>query len=148
MLQSESIPMKGRMIHHLDPTLLPESQIYDPRNGNVGYSLSRPILNQRLVEALPEEIKIRFKTKLSKIDFKVMKAWGMSSEGDKSYSLGDDKGKSKDIENIQDDEKATEFDLIIGSDGSWSKVRQDMMRIERYVPLPKHFAFFFLADPM
>jgi 2-polyprenyl-6-methoxyphenol hydroxylase-like FAD-dependent oxidoreductase len=29
-----------------------------------------------------------------------------------------------------------EFDLVIGCDGSWSKVRQEMMKVERYVATP------------
>jgi kynurenine 3-monooxygenase len=139
MLQRESIPMKGRMIHHVSPDQPPSSQIYDPRGGQVGYSLSRPILNQRLVEALPSDVKIRFKTKLSRIDLKKRLAWGIGAEGGKAYKLGDEAGGStgdksdgrKEV--AEEDSKGTGFDLVVGADGSWSKTRSEMMRVERYV---------------
>lgn len=131
--------MKGRMIHHVSPNVPPESQIYDPRNHQVGYSLSRPILNQRLVEALPAGVSIRFRTKLSRIDFKKRQAWGKEAEGGKAYTLGDEAGGSRGDksdgrkETAGEDEKGTGFDLVIGADGSWSKTRSEMMRVERSV---------------
>lgn len=139
MLQNESIPMKGRMIHHVSPTMPPSSQIYDPRTHQVGYSLSRPILNQRLVEALPSDVKIRFKTKLSRVDFRKRRAWGIGAEGGKAYKLGDEAGGASGDksdgkkEEAEEDHEGTGFDLIIGADGSWSKTRSEMMRVERYV---------------
>ena len=41
------------------------------------------------------------------------------------------KGKAKN--NWTEDEEGTAFDLVVGCDGSWSKVRSEMMRVERYV---------------
>lgn len=135
MFLEESIPMKGRMIHHPDTSIPPESQLYDAKTGQVGHSLGRPILNQRLLEALPPQVAIRFKTKLSRLDLSRRVAWGVASEGGKSYSLGDDKGKQATsgagAGASEEDKEGTKFDLVIGADGSWSKVRQEMMRIER-----------------
>lgn len=134
------------MIHHVSPNQAPSSQIYDPRGGQVGYSLSRPILNQKLVEALPEDVKIRFKTKLSRIDFKKRRAWGIGAEGGKAYKLGDEAGGSagdgsdgkKTV--AEEDKEGTGFDLVVGADGSWSKTRSEIMRVERYVQLsPQSF---------
>ncbi|ORY32327.1 kynurenine 3-monooxygenase [Naematelia encephala] len=134
----DAIPMKGRMIHHVDGKQ--ESQIYDPIHSQCINSISRPILNQRLLEALPDEIKIRFNTKLSRIDFRSNTAWGIGpdakevlpgQEHDDGKIGGqggtDSKGKSK----MKEDSEGTGFDLIIGCDGSWSKVRTEMMRVER-----------------
>lgn len=130
MFLAESIPMKGRMIHHPDPSTPPESQLYDPKTGQAGHSLGRPILNQRLVEALPDAVAMRFRTKLSRVDFHKRLAWGVRAEGGKTYQLGDDKGKAP-ASVAEEDAEPTAFDLIVGSDGSWSRVRQEMMRIER-----------------
>lgn len=107
-------------------------------------SISRPILNQRLLEALPSGIKIRFQTKVSRIDFKTRKAWAKSAvkkavvpgqEHDDAQigsSSGQDKNRNKGKgEGGEEDKEGTGFDLCIGCDGSWSKVRSEMMRIER-----------------
>lgn len=153
----EAIPMKGRMIHH--PTSSngdrEESQLYDPKRGQCINSISRPILNQRLLESLPREIDIRFETKLAKVDFEARTAWGGSSaKGKQRPGQEDDDGaiasSSKDSKEdttakkrrieVEVDEEGTKFDLIIGCDGSWSKVRTEMMRIERS-------AFYSATDP-
>ena len=133
MFLEESIPLKGRMIHHPNTSIPPESQLDDPKTGQVGHSLGRPILNQRLVEALPSDVTIRFQTKLSRVDFRKRVAWGIQAEGGKTYTLGDDKGDSqgKGKAAATEDAEGTGFDLIVGADGSWSKVRQEMMRVER-----------------
>lgn len=153
--------MKGRMIHHTDGKQ--ESQIYDPINGQVSSahitsqcktddiqcinSISRPILNQRLVESLPSEIATRFNIKLSRIDFKSRLAYGLSRSGrpasvpgqeeSQTQGTGGDlektghgiKGKAK--SEWAEDENGTPFDLVVGCDGSWSKVRSELMRVER-----------------
>lgn len=128
MFLQESIPLKGRMIHHPTSSIAPESQLYDPKTGQVGHSLGRPILNQRLLEALPRDVSIRFHTKLSRVDFRKRVAWGVAAEGGKAYTLGDDKGGSA---QGGEDADGTAFDMVVGADGSWSKVRQEMMRVER-----------------
>ena len=107
-------------------------------------------MNQRLVESLPSEIATRFNIKLSRIDFKSRRAYASSppssvsqsvpgQEASQSQGTGGDlektghgsKGKAKSSWN--EDEEGTAFDLVIGCDGSWSKVRSEMMRVERYV---------------
>jgi kynurenine 3-monooxygenase len=110
-------------------------------------SISRPILNQRLVESLPSDITTRFNVKLSRIDFKSRKAYALSlppsksvpgQEESQTQGTGGDlektghgsKGKAK--SSWTEDEGGTGFDLVIGCDGSWSKVRSEMMRVERY----------------
>jgi len=113
--------MKGRMIHHASGQ--EESQLYDPIRGQCINSISRPVLNQRLLEALPEGIDVRFETKVSRIDFRSRTAWGAGT------------GKRGQVQPGQENEGAegTRFDLVIGCDGSWSKVRSEMMRVERCV---------------
>lgn len=140
--------MKGRMIHHpTDHGDREESQVYDNKRGQCINSISRPILNQRLLESLPEGIDIRFETKLAKVDFESKTAWGSStSKGKKRPGQEDDDGaiasSSKDAKNqsaqgekgksgTEVDKEGTKFDLIVGCDGSWSKVRTEMMRVER-----------------
>ncbi|KAK6905528.1 kynurenine 3-monooxygenase [Kwoniella mangroviensis CBS 8507] len=136
--QNEAIPMKGRMIHHVDGKQ--ESQIYDPINGQCINSIGRPLLNQRLLESLPSQIKIRFQTKLSRVDLNNRIAFGSGAEKDKKDVVtgeehddgriaggNSEKGKTK----SKEDEHGTKFDLIIGCDGSWSKVRTSMMRMDR-----------------
>ncbi|WVQ62370.1 kynurenine 3-monooxygenase [Kwoniella botswanensis] len=136
--QNEAIPMKGRMIHHVDGKQ--ESQTYDPINGQCINSIGRPLLNQRLVESLPAQIKIRFQTKLSQVDLNNRIAFGSGAEKEKKDVVtgeehddgriaggNSEKGKTK----SKEDERGTKFDLIVGCDGSWSKVRTSMMRMDR-----------------
>ena len=104
------------------------------------------MLNQRLVEALPNEIKTRFNTRLSHIDFGERIAFGMErkpkqsampgTEHDDGRIGGGAKGEGKHKEQAMEDEEGTFFDLVIGCDGSWSKVRSEMMRVERYESFP------------
>ena len=124
---NQAIPMKGRMIHHDDERQ--ESQIYDPKQGQCINSISRPILNQRLLEALPDSIKTRFNTKLARVDFKKRVAWGQSTAQD--VRPGQEAGLQADTKAETQDSDGTPFDLIIGCDGSWSKVRSELMRVER-----------------
>ncbi|KAK8865840.1 kynurenine 3-monooxygenase [Kwoniella newhampshirensis] len=141
--QAEAIPMKGRMIHHVDGKQ--ESQLYDPIHGQCINSISRPILNQRLVESLPTDIKLRFNAKLSNVDFAKRTAYG-SSPADKKHKkkavpgeehddgaigAGGKEGKAEDKGGDKEDKEGTAFDLVIGCDGSWSKVRTSMMRMDR-----------------
>ena len=108
-------------------------------------SISRPVLNQRLLEALPEGITIRFLTKLSHIDFGHRVAYGVRKNEVKTEFPGrehDDgrvgggvreegKRRGKEKDETLEDEEGTAFDLVIGCDGSWSKVRSEMMRVVR-----------------
>ena len=134
----EAIPMKGRMIH--PTTGAPQSQIYDPIRGQCINSISRPILNQRLLESLPEEIDTVFDVKLSKIDWKTRTAYGLVRRQKPKQKLPgqeDDDGKvgggsrGEGSRDAGRDEIETRFDLIVGCDGSWSKVRSEMMRADR-----------------
>jgi hypothetical protein len=105
-------------------------------------SISRPILNQRLLESLPSDITIRFNTKLSRLDLDSRTAWASSpekskpmpgQEDDDGEIGGETKRKDKGKRKVVEDEKGTRFDLVVGCDGSWSKVRSEMMRVERLV---------------
>ncbi len=141
------------MIHHPDGKQ--ESQLYDPAGGQCINSVSRPLLNLHLVQSLPEEIPIRFDTKLARVDFKTNTAYPITSGKGKSKSpsgsgdaenlkpgeegsqaiAADPSQKAKVAESTRgptgEDEDGTQFDVIIGCDGSWSKVRNEMMRVER-----------------
>lgn len=138
--------MKGRMIHHPASSSgkskieREESQLYDKKRGQCINSISRPVLNQRLLEALPEGIDIRFETKLDRIDFQKRLAWGKtSSKGGRGRKPGQEddddaiasSSRTRSEKDGGVDEEGTTFDLVIGADGSWSKVRSEMMRVER-----------------
>ncbi|WVQ85327.1 kynurenine 3-monooxygenase [Cryptococcus sp. DSM 104549] len=124
----EAIPMKGRMIHHADERQ--ESQLYDTIHGQCINSISRPILNQRLVEALPSDITTRFHTKLSHVDFSTRRAYASVRQERNAAIPGEEAGEQGKPK-AKEDKEGTAFDLIIGCDGSWSKVRAAMMRADR-----------------
>lgn len=142
---AEAVPMRARMIHHVDGRQ--EAQVYDPAQGQCINSISRPLLNQRLVERLPAGVRTRFHTKLSRLDLRARRAWGKNAGprvqpgqehddgkvGGRQGGQGVDAGKSE--ENGREDKEPTAFDLIIGCDGSWSRVRTEMMRLDRCVSL-------------
>ena len=132
--------MKGRMIH--PTTGAPQSQLYDPLRGRYINSISRPILNQRLLESLPEEISTVFNVKLGTIDWKTRTAHGTvkskkvrpGQEHDDGKVGGGSRGEgTKSGGGAEGEDIDTQFDLIVGCDGSWSKVRSEMMRVDRYV---------------
>ncbi|ORX35971.1 hypothetical protein BD324DRAFT_629714 [Kockovaella imperatae] len=135
-----SIPMKGRMIHH--GIGKEESQLYDPIRNQSIRSCSRPLLNQKLVEALPSDIQLHFNTKVLRIDFEAKVAYGSSRRasgtvpgdehvpGPSSASAGPSRPPSRNSRRTGG-ELVTPFDLVIGCDGCWSKVRSEMMRAER-----------------
>ena len=95
-------------------------------------SCSRPLMNQRLVEALPLDIKTRFDTKLTRIDLRSKVAYGLTQKPTNTMP-GDEAGPSRSRDQAQPQGKEVEvpFDLIIGCDGAWSKVRTEMMRAQR-----------------
>lgn len=121
-----------------------ESQLYDPATNQCINSLPRPLLNLRLIQALPtdsDRMTIKFDTKLQKIDWDNNRAYGRQrvaparregngkpgEEREQSYREGE-KGRG-----AKEEEITADFDLVVGCDGSWSKVRQEMMKVERYV---------------
>ncbi|PCH38088.1 FAD/NAD(P)-binding domain-containing protein [Wolfiporia cocos MD-104 SS10] len=104
------IPMHGRMIHHVEGRQ--ESQPYD-RDGQCINSIGRSFLNEDLLtEALRiPNIRVFFRHKVSSIDFdgRIMSIHDLDAE--------------KDIEVL--------FDFCVGSDGSYSIVRRQLMRVVR-----------------
>ncbi|KAK0228450.1 FAD/NAD-binding domain-containing protein [Armillaria fumosa] len=104
------VPMRGRMIHHLDGKL--DSQLYD-RDGQCINSVDRSLLNEALLEeviGLPN-VKVFFQHKLEHVDFEK-----------KTMTL-------KDLSTGQD--VSADFDFCIGADGAFSTVRRQMMRVVR-----------------
>ncbi|KAJ9110477.1 hypothetical protein QFC19_001603 [Naganishia cerealis] len=135
-LLSQAIPMKGRMIHHNDGRQ--ESQLYDPSTHQCINSLPRPLLNLRLIQALPtdsDRMTMRFETKLARIDWERNVAHGRQqrkSVKEEQGKPGEEREQSwRQGENKEGEAVQVDFDLVIGCDGSWSKVRQEMMKVER-----------------
>ena len=91
---------------------------------------------------MPAEIGLHFSTKLSHIDWTTRTAHAKPSKSDKnageSVQPNEDERDDDKVHNPSVAGKTYDFDLIIGCDGSWSKVRQEMMRVER-VDLKQHF---------
>ena len=98
-------------------------------------SLPRPLLNLRLIQALPPSITLHFSTKLSHISWSDSTAYAKPSDSDKnageSVQPNEDERDDNNTRNKEAQGKKCRFDLIVGCDGSWSKVRQEMMRVER-----------------
>ncbi|KAI0035696.1 FAD/NAD-P-binding domain-containing protein [Vararia minispora EC-137] len=104
------IPMRGRMIHDMQGK--ETSQLYD-RDGQCINSIDRALLNEDLLtEALrASNVRVFFRHRVTAVDFerRVM------------------------VVNDQDENRTheVEFDLCIGTDGSYSVVRRQMMRVVR-----------------
>jgi kynurenine 3-monooxygenase len=112
-----------------------ESQLYDPSTNQCINSLPRPLLNLRLIQALPtdsDRMKLRFETKLDRIDWRRNIAYAKSKKGGKPGEERE-QGQDEPSHESKEDKVEVAFDLIVGCDGSWSKVRQEMMKVERYV---------------
>ncbi|ESK96866.1 putative kynurenine 3-monooxygenase [Moniliophthora roreri MCA 2997] len=104
------IPMRGRMIHHLDGRL--DSQLYD-RDGQCINSVDRALLNEDLLEEVSktQNVELFFRHKVRSIDF------------DQKKITVEDLSRG--------DERSFDFDLCVGADGSYSTVRRQMMRVVR-----------------
>ncbi|KAF9500956.1 FAD/NAD-binding domain-containing protein [Pleurotus eryngii] len=104
------IPMKGRMIHHINGKQ--ESQLYD-KDGQCINSIDRALLNEELLQeaANTKNIRILFNHKVQNVDFE------KKTIGCRNVRTGEDASSA--------------FDLIIGADGSYSVVRRQMMRVVR-----------------
>ncbi|KAF8855987.1 FAD/NAD(P)-binding domain-containing protein [Acephala macrosclerotiorum] len=118
---SETIPMRGRMIHGKNPsgTLYEQGQDYDI-HGRTLFAADRGGLNKILLdelESLPN-VKFFFSHKLTGADFRKHKAWFEVSEGKASA-----RGRNQEIE--------INFDLLIGADGAHSSTRYHMMKYVR-----------------
>ncbi|KAI0950543.1 hypothetical protein AcV7_010451 [Taiwanofungus camphoratus] len=104
------IPMHGRMIHDVKGNQ--ESQLYD-KDGQCINSIGRAFMNEDLLtEALAiTNIRVFFKYKVLSIDFntRVMTVRNMDTEQNAQVS----------------------FDFCVGSDGSYSVVRRQLMRVVR-----------------
>ncbi len=117
---------------HLSPSLshlIPHAQLSLPLSQSQCInSLPRPLLNQKLLQSLPTTIHLRFETKLARIDF--TKRIAYPKQARTVVKPGEE------VENSlkeTDEMKGVGFDLVVGCDGSWSKVRQEMMRVQRLV---------------
>lgn len=128
LLLEESIPMPSRLIHHLDGRT--EAQLYDPLRGQCSNSISRSVLNQRLVEALPKTIQTEFNVKLVRVDFATNTAYGVETRTGAALGTED---AVRHHDGAADEARKLEarFDVILGADGSWSAVRQQIMRASR-----------------
>ncbi|KAF8498334.1 FAD/NAD-P-binding domain-containing protein [Gautieria morchelliformis] len=106
----DAIPMKGRLLHTRGGKT--ESQLYDP-NGQCINSIDRGVLNEYLLQEtlVFPTISVFFKHKLLTADFDT-KSLSFRSE-DKNQTI------------------TAKFDLCIGTDGSYSNVRRQMMRMMR-----------------
>ncbi|KAG9229928.1 kynurenine 3-monooxygenase-like protein [Amylocarpus encephaloides] len=119
---SETIPMKGRMIHGKTASgeLYEQSQEYDV-HGKAIYAVDRGGLNKALLdelEAMPN-VKVIFNHKLTGADFKARKAW---FEIIGSTAL-QNTGRNREIE--------IDFDFMIGADGAHSAARYHLMKYSR-----------------
>lgn len=106
------LPMKGRMIHQAGQPL--ELQPYGVQDDHVIYSVSRRMLNQVLVEAadVDPQIHLYFDHKCMDIDFTT-----------KTLTLK---------QHPSGERVSRTYDVLFGTDGAFSKVRQRMMRKGRF----------------
>ncbi|KAI8826802.1 uncharacterized protein EV422DRAFT_11150 [Fimicolochytrium jonesii] len=108
------IPMRGRMIHSREGAL--QSQNYGSF-GECINSIDRNLMNEHLLSSADgfPNVKIHFNHKLDRCDFDGKKLTFMKAAADGS--------KPKEI--------TVEADLVIGADGAYSRVRNQLMRKER-----------------
>lgn len=79
-------------------------------------------------------MRLRFETKLDRIDWRRNIAYARPKKGGKP---GEElaQGTNMEEQERESDLEGVKFDLVVGCDGSWSKVRQEMMKVERYVKI-------------
>ncbi len=108
----QSIPMKGRMIHARDGELT--FQAYGKDESEYINSISRATLNKALMTYAENsgKVKISFNQKITGMDFDKRLLHVFDEESKKTY-----------------DKK---IDVVIGTDGSASAIRADMMRLDSY----------------
>lgn len=143
---SETIPMKGRMIHSVrNGKFVGESQPYDVhgrvricchRQQNVFVTdlekfiraVDRAGLNKRLLDELDSmpNVKLHFNHKLTGADFRTNKAWI-----ERKRTSSDPPSVAKDDSAGRDLEFEVPFDLMIGADGAHSAVRYHLMKFTR-----------------
>ncbi|KJA27532.1 hypothetical protein HYPSUDRAFT_131024 [Hypholoma sublateritium FD-334 SS-4] len=109
-LQS-AIPMHGRMIHKLSGEL--DSQLYDRDGQQCINSIDRSLLNEALLEEADSSPSIRvfFKNRIIGTDF--------------------DKKTMTVLDVVSNKESSINFDFCVGTDGSYSIIRRQMMRVVR-----------------
>ncbi|RDW75917.1 hypothetical protein BP5796_06738 [Coleophoma crateriformis] len=118
-VMSDTIPMRGRMIHGENASgLYEQAQDYDA-HGRTIFAADRAGLNKHLLdglEAMPN-VKFFFNHKMVGADFKKNTAWFQR--------------QGKDQENSQSQEIEVSFDLLIGADGAHSAARYHLMKFTR-----------------
>nr|GAT47228.1 kynurenine 3-monooxygenase [Mycena chlorophos] len=104
------IPMKGRMIHDANCSLV--SQLYD-KDGQCINSIDRALLNESLLDQVSSapNIRVFFKHKVQLVDFDKKTMTVLDVESGTPVSVG--------------------FDLCVGADGSYSVIRRQMMKVVR-----------------
>ncbi|CED84595.1 fad nad-binding domain-containing protein [Phaffia rhodozyma] len=112
-LLSLALPMKGRMIWDFENKQ--ESQLYDPHHGSAINSISRQIISQTLLDKVSAHpsITVVFNRKIAKIDWARRRLF---QEGERGAWV-EDGGEEG-------------WDLLVGADGNWSKVRSEIMRVQ------------------
>ncbi|CAL3970140.1 hypothetical protein PZA11_006424 [Diplocarpon coronariae] len=121
---SETIPMRGRMIHGKSPSgqFTELAQDYDILGRSL-YAADRGGLNKTLLDELESmpNVKFFFNHKLTGADFKHHKAWFEISH---TVSLKESTGtRAREVE--------IDFDLMIGADGAHSAARYHLMKYAR-----------------
>ncbi|KAH8816392.1 hypothetical protein F5884DRAFT_775985 [Xylogone sp. PMI_703] len=123
-IMSETLPMRGRMIHGKDSSgnYYETPQDYDI-HGRAIYAVDRGGLNKRLLDELEslDNVKFFFNHKLTGADFKNHRAWFESLSNKVTNSVSDNRGVEIEID----------FDFLIGADGAHSATRYHLMKFTR-----------------
>ncbi|EDW08476.1 kynurenine 3-monooxygenase [Drosophila mojavensis] len=116
-----AIPMRGRMLHSVKGRT--SIVLYDPCNNQCLYSVGRKRLNELLLDACDAfpNIHCHFEHKLVKANVR---------EGRLQFRLGREKQKMKEQEQQPEQEQliSASADLIVGCDGAFSALRQQLVR--------------------